>query len=63
MNGFALSLAAGTALSPLELLAMAGEGGGLYPPGLTGLRGNHPGSFEIAHALSWEVRPGRARIR
>jgi spermidine dehydrogenase len=24
---------------------------GYYPPGLTGLRGSHPGSFESAHAL------------
>ena len=24
---------------------------GYYPPGLTGLRGGHPGSFEAAHAL------------
>jgi spermidine dehydrogenase len=24
---------------------------GYYPPGLTGMRGSHPGSFEIGHAL------------
>ena len=24
---------------------------GYYPPGLTGLRGSHPGSFEVAHQL------------
>lgn len=24
-----------------------------YPPGLTGLRGSHPGSFEAAHSLAW----------
>jgi spermidine dehydrogenase len=24
-----------------------------YPPVLTGLRGSHPGSFEVAHALAW----------
>ncbi|MBO6555282.1 MAG: NAD(P)-binding protein [Pseudomonadales bacterium] len=24
-----------------------------YPPVLTGMRGSHPGSFEVAHALSW----------
>ena len=47
LNGVALGVAAG--LSPLELLAKDGR----YPPGLTGLRGSHPGSFEIAHALSW----------
>jgi spermidine dehydrogenase len=25
--------------------------GSHYPPGLTGLRGSHPGSFEVAHAI------------
>jgi spermidine dehydrogenase len=53
MNGFALSVAAGSALSPLELMAMATKDGSPYPPALTGLRGDHPGSFEVAHALSW----------
>ena len=24
-----------------------------YPPELTGMRGNHPGAFEDAHALAW----------
>jgi spermidine dehydrogenase len=51
LNGVALSVAAGSSLSPLELLAAAG--GSPYPPALTGLRGSHPGSFEVAHALSW----------
>lgn len=49
LNGFALSLAAGSTLSPLELFARDGR----YPPALTGMRGSHPGSFEIAHAVSW----------
>lgn len=54
LNGFALSLAAGTTLSPVELLAMQGNtGAGRYPPSLTGMRGSHPGSFEVSHALSW----------
>ena len=26
---------------------------GNYPPALTGLRGSHPGSFEVAHDLAW----------
>ena len=26
---------------------------GYYPPTLTGMRGSHPGSFEVAHALAW----------
>ena len=47
MNGVALGVAAG--LAPVDLLA----GDGRYPPALTGLRGSHPGSFEIAHAVSW----------
>lgn len=25
-----------------------------YPPPLTGMRGSHPGSFEVAHALAWQ---------
>ncbi|MGI9262423.1 MAG: NAD(P)-binding protein [Woeseiaceae bacterium] len=49
LNGFALSVAAGGTLSPLELLAQDGR----YPPSLTGLRGSHAGSFEVAHAISW----------
>ena len=24
-----------------------------YPPTLTGMRGSHEGSFEVAHALAW----------
>ena len=53
INGFAISLAAGTSLSPVELLALQGNGAdAYYPPSLTGLRGSHPGSFEVAHALA-----------
>jgi spermidine dehydrogenase len=28
-------------------------GQGYYPPALTGMRGSHDGSFEVAHALAW----------
>ncbi len=52
INGIALGAAAGYTLSPAELLAAA-QPNTVYPPGLTGLRGAHPGSFEIAHAVSW----------
>jgi spermidine dehydrogenase len=58
LNGIALGVAAGSALSPLEAMARSLAGGappsgdGLYPPALTGMRGNHPGSFEVSHALS-----------
>ena len=27
------------------------QSSGYYPPALTGLRGSHPGSFEVAHQL------------
>ena len=57
VNGIALT-AAGVGLSPLDAMAT-----GLlpslialpeyYPPKLTGMRGSHPGSFEIAHRLAW----------
>ncbi|MFQ5609066.1 MAG: NAD(P)-binding protein, partial [Woeseiaceae bacterium] len=57
LNGVALSLAAGTSLSPLEILALEGNPRGgsrksRYPPSLTGLRGSHAGSFEVAHAIA-----------
>ncbi|HEX7062748.1 MAG TPA: NAD(P)-binding protein [Woeseiaceae bacterium] len=53
LNGVALGVAAGSTLSPLELLAMDAAHGVYYPPALTGMRGSHPGSFEVAHALAW----------
>jgi spermidine dehydrogenase len=57
LNGMALSLAAGTALSPAEILAQTiGQQRPSYPPGLTGMRGSHDGSFEVAHALAREGR-------
>jgi spermidine dehydrogenase len=39
--------------------AAAQDAAGYYPPTLTGLRGDHPGSFETAHAL----RDGDAGLR
>ena len=61
LNGAALSLVAGASVSPLQAL---GKGllatddvthlGPTYPPALQGMRGSHKGSFEVAHALSWQ---------
>jgi len=52
LNGVALGTVAGGSLSPLELLA--GElPADYYPPRLTGMRGSHAGSFEVAHAVAW----------
>src|SRR6202158_470490 len=65
LNGIAVGAAAGASgplLAASPAPAAAGPGAaqlppaaqdafGYYPPLLTGLRGNHPGSFEDAHAL------------
>jgi spermidine dehydrogenase len=53
LNGVAVT--AGAALMPWHLLA-AGDVDpeklpDYYPPALTGLRGSHPGSFDVAHSL------------
>lgn len=60
VSGVALATA-GWNLSPLDavaqgLLPQAALGADYYPPSLTGLRGSHPGSFEIAHAVAREGR-------
>src|SRR3954468_641899 len=49
LNGAALTIAAG--LTPAAQIAAQP---GRYPPALTGLRGQHDGSFEVAHALARE---------
>ncbi|HET9815917.1 MAG TPA: NAD(P)-binding protein [Xanthobacteraceae bacterium] len=49
LNGVALTIAAG--LTPAAQVSAEPE---RYPPALTGLRGQHPGSFEIAHAQALE---------
>ena len=51
-----VSLAGLGLLLPLPGLAAALSGAAYYPPTLTGLRGSHPGSFEVAHALAREGR-------
>ncbi len=72
LNGVALTVAAG--LTPAAQLAAQPR---RYPPALIGLRGQHEGSFETAHALAREgrrfdfdglpidgaLRPGRGRRR
>src|SRR5215469_7295782 len=55
LNGFALSI--GSALIPPAALALDGSGyatgkaSAYYPPALTGMRGNHDGTFTYAHRL------------
>jgi spermidine dehydrogenase len=50
LGGTALVIAAG--LTPLA--QMRAEPLRYYPPSLTGLRGSHPGSFEVAHQVGRE---------
>ena len=61
LNGMAIS--AGGALLPaygfepgvsLETSISPGDPSSYYPPTLTGMRGSHAGSFEVAHALAWQ---------
>ncbi len=49
LNGTGLAIAAG--LTPA---AQLGAAAAHYPPALTGMRGQHPGSFEVAHAFARE---------
>lgn len=56
LDGMALTIAAG--LAPRDLLAQ-GVLAAPYPPALTGLRGQHAGSFEVAHTMPFD----RARYR
>src|SRR5215471_1487789 len=51
LNGVALTTASG--LTPAQQLAADPA---RYPPALTGLRGQHDGSFEVAHAIAREGR-------
>ncbi|WP_156293381.1 NAD(P)/FAD-dependent oxidoreductase [Serratia oryzae] len=58
LNGVAISIAAG--LTPMQILRASPQTANktlYYPPAITGLRGNHPGSFEYAHQLG---RDGKA---
>lgn len=63
MNGVAVGTGAAW-LAPYELFAQAPPGASSvnYPPTLTGIRGNHPGSFEVSHALAWSgAKPAEYR--
>jgi len=59
LNGVAVTALGLAAASSAQ--AAPQDGGSYYPPELTGLRGSHPGSFEVAHSLRdgkfWESAP------
>ncbi|HJN00810.1 MAG TPA: hypothetical protein QF540_04565, partial [Gammaproteobacteria bacterium] len=50
INGVSYGLAASAA--PIDFLKAKGLNPTQYPPALTGIRGNHPGSFDHAHRLA-----------
>lgn len=54
LNGVAIGVGAGF-LNPISFSAQASSirTDGLYPPLRSGMRGNHPGSYEAMHALAW----------
>ncbi|MBY4897454.1 NAD(P)/FAD-dependent oxidoreductase [Cupriavidus sp. AU9028] len=52
LNGAALAL--GSGLCPSALLHAQTAAAAAYPPALTGLRGNHAGTFTLAHSLARE---------
>ncbi|MGB0620082.1 MAG: NAD(P)-binding protein [Myxococcota bacterium] len=63
LNGVAIGTGA-SLLSPAELFAAAASEGSAssYPPTSTGLRGNHPGAYEVMHDLAWRgQRPASYR--
>jgi spermidine dehydrogenase len=53
LNGVAIGLGVlGPGLAEsLKAAQFAQDSTGYYPPALTGMRGSHPGSFEVAHTL------------
>ena len=58
LMGSSTAVAMGTEASSAGDLAVAADlgttiGENYYPPTLTGMRGSHKGSFEVAHALAW----------
>lgn len=67
LNGAAIAIAVGSTLPARSLFASGSEsaeqllhtpapdglGKAYYPPILTGIRGSHNGSFEVAHDLAW----------
>ena len=60
---FCNGIAVGTGISLLSPMDLFGQNAftiqnpeqlfTYYPPTLTGMRGSHKGSFEVAHALAW----------
>jgi len=61
INGVSVATAGAAFIDPRALWAAATTdtgsspaGANDYPPARTGLRGNHDGAYEVAHALAWD---------
>ncbi|QEZ46472.1 NAD(P)/FAD-dependent oxidoreductase [Cupriavidus oxalaticus] len=54
LNGTALTIAAGLAPAQWLHAQQGGAANAGYPPALTGLRGNHDGTYTLAHGLARE---------
>lgn len=54
LNGAGIAIGASLLPTGFSKAALAAESSELYyPPTKTGMRGNHPGSFDAAHPLAW----------
>ena len=60
INGSAAVL--GTSALPSSFTSVLAEEGITYPPKLTGLRGNHPGSNTHAHARAWNANFSTGKV-
>ena len=52
-GGLLLPGGAWSTTSPASSPTSTTQNSSYYPPTLTGMRGSHEGSFEVAHALAW----------
>ena len=52
----------GTTALPSSFTSVLAEEGITYPPKLTGLRGNHPGSNTHAHARAWNANFSTGKV-
>ncbi len=64
LDGVAVSIATAATLTTSPIQALVGNttqanSATVYPPKLTGMRGNHPGSFDYAHPLAWEGKASK----
>ncbi len=53
LNGVVVGAGASLLPTGVAYALLGSEGPAVYPPTLTGMRGSHEGSYEVAHALAW----------